>query len=72
MKNTNARSWASKLVDRFQSDGCVRRSVLRLTADEEDLLQPPPLAAYEPWIVALTVRPNDGLAEETADEQGAA
>ena len=38
-----------------------------LTADEADLLAPPPLAAYEPWIVPLTVRPNDA-ASNTADD----
>ena len=39
---------------------------ISLTADEADLLEPPPLAAYEPWVVPLTVRPNDADIE-TAD-----
>jgi hypothetical protein len=38
-----------------------------LTADEADLLAPPPLAAYKPWIVPLTARPNDA-ATDTADD----
>ena len=37
-----------------------------LTADEADLIEPPPLAAYKPWIVPLTARPNDA-ATDTAD-----
>ena len=35
--------------------------------DEADLLEPLPLAAYKPWIVPLTARPNDA-ASDTADD----
>ena len=34
-----------------------------LTADEADLLEPLPLAAYKPWIVPPTVRPNDAASD---------
>ena len=56
-------------VECFQNDGCesAGHSVLSLTADEADLLEPLRLAAYKPWVVPLTVRPNDA-ADETADE----
>jgi hypothetical protein len=69
MKSISARSWASKLVESFQNDGCgsARDGILDLTADEADLLEPPPHAAYEPWVVPLTVRANDA-ANETADD----
>jgi hypothetical protein len=69
MKSTTTRSWASKLVASFQNDGCqgAADDVLDLTADEADLLEPPPLKVYEPWVVPLTVRPNDAT-EETADD----
>jgi hypothetical protein len=70
MKSTSTRSWASRLVESFQNDGCEStpgHSVLGLTADEADLLEPPPPSAYEPWVVRLTARPNDP-AEEMADE----
>ena len=67
MKSTTTRSWASKLVESFQNDGCksVGDDVLDLTADEADLLEPPPGDAYKPWVVPLTFRPNDA-SEETA------
>ena len=61
MKSISARSWASKLVESFQDD--AGHSVLGLTADEVDLLEPPPLAAYKPWVV----RPDDS-ADETAED----
>jgi hypothetical protein len=69
MKSVSARSWAGKLVESFQNDGCKSAGdgVLDLTADEADLLKPPPRAAYEPWVVPLTVRPNDA-ADEMADD----
>ena len=69
MKSISARSWASKLVESFQNDSSESdgHSVLNLTADEADLLEPLRLAAYEPWVVPLTVRPNDA-ANETADD----
>ena len=35
--------------------------------DEADLLEPLPRAAYKPWIVPLTARPNDA-ASDTADD----
>jgi hypothetical protein len=35
--------------------------------DEADLLEPLPRAAYKPWIVPLTARPNDP-ASDTADD----
>jgi hypothetical protein len=38
-----------------------------VTVDEAGLLEPLPPAAYEPWIVPLTVRPNDA-ASHTADD----
>ena len=31
--------------------------------DEADLLEPLPLAAYKPWIVPPTVRPNDAASD---------
>jgi hypothetical protein len=71
MKSISAGSWASKLVERFQNDGYAGRGVLDLTADEADLLAPPPLAVYEPWVIPLTVRPNitiSNAADETADD----
>jgi hypothetical protein len=68
MKSISARSWASKLVESFQNDGCesAGHSVLRLTADEVGLLEPSPFAAHKPWVVPLTFRPNDA-AYDTAD-----
>jgi hypothetical protein len=65
MKSISARWPASKLVESFQDE--AEHRVLGLTADEADLLEPPPLAAYKPWVVPLTVRPNDA-AEETTDD----
>jgi hypothetical protein len=38
-----------------------------VTVDEADLLEPLPRAAYKPWIVPLTARPNDA-ASDTADD----
>jgi hypothetical protein len=38
-----------------------------VTVDEADLLEPLPRAAYKPWIVPLTTRPNDA-ASNTADD----
>jgi hypothetical protein len=72
MKSTSTRSWAGKLVESFQNDACksARDGVLDLTANEADLLAPPPRAVYEPWVVPLTFRPNDA-AEETADDYAA-
>ena len=35
--------------------------------DEADLLEPLPRAAYKPWIVPLTARPNDA-ASDMADD----
>jgi hypothetical protein len=69
MKSISARSWASKLVESYQNDSreSAGDGVLDLTADEADLLEPPPLAAFEPWVVPLTVRRNDA-ADETADD----
>jgi hypothetical protein len=69
MKSISARSWASKLVESFQNDSCESdgHSVLNLTADEADLLEPLRLAAYEPWVVPLTVRPNDAANETETD-----
>lgn len=69
MKSISASSWASKLVESFQNDGCesAGHSVLSLTAGEADLLEPLRLAAYEPWVIPLIVRPN-GAANETADD----
>jgi hypothetical protein len=69
MKSTSKRSWASKLVESFQNDGykSAGDGVLDLAADEADLLEPPPFAAYRPWVVPLTFRPNYA-AEETADD----
>jgi hypothetical protein len=60
---------ASKLVESFQNDSSeiAEHSVSGLTADEADLLEPPPLAAFEPWVVPLTIRSNDA-ASETADD----
>jgi hypothetical protein len=57
------------LLESFQNDGCKSAAdgVLDLTAEEADLLAPPPLKAYEPWVVPLTVLPNDA-AEEMADD----
>jgi hypothetical protein len=69
MKSISTRSWASELVESFQNAGCEssRHSVLGLTADEMDLLEPPPLASHKPWVVPLAVRSNSA-AEETAEE----
>ena len=69
MKTTSTRSWASKLVESFQNDGCKSAGdgVFHLTAEEADLLAPPALKAYEPWVLPLTVLPNDA-AEEMADD----
>jgi hypothetical protein len=67
MKRTSTRSWASKLVESFQNDGCKSDGDgVSLTAYEADLLEPPPGDAYKPWVVPLTFRPNDAP-EETAD-----
>jgi hypothetical protein len=69
MESISARSWATKLVESSQTNSCeiAEHSLLGPTADEADLLEPPPLAAYKPWVVPLTVRPNDGVSE-TADD----
>ena len=69
MESISTRSLATKLVESFQNDSCeiAEHSLLGLTADEADLLEPLPLAAYKPWVVPLTVRPNDA-ASETADD----
>jgi hypothetical protein len=69
MKSINASSWASRLVESFQNDGCesAGHSVLSLSADEADLLEPLRLAAYEPWVVPLIVRPNDAANETGGD-----
>ena len=40
---------------------------MNLTADDADLLESLRFAAYEPWVVPLTVRPNDA-ANEMADD----
>jgi hypothetical protein len=37
----------------------VERSASALSAEEADLLAPPPLAPHTPWIVPLSVRPDD-------------
>jgi hypothetical protein len=37
----------------------VEQSASALTAEELDLLAPPPLAPHTPWVVPLSVRPND-------------
>jgi hypothetical protein len=37
----------------------VERSASALTAEEFDLLAPPPLAPHAPWVVPLSVRPDD-------------
>lgn len=67
MESISTRSWASKLVESFDSCATAGHSVLVLTADEADLLEPPPLAAFKPWVVPLTVQLNDA-ASETADD----
>ena len=41
---------------------------LGLTAEEADLLAPPVLADYAPWVVPLTVRPNGEYPTDTADD----
>jgi len=53
----------------IQNDGCESGgpSVSGLTADEADLLEPPPLRAYEPWLVPLAVRPNAPVSETDDD-----
>jgi hypothetical protein len=57
------------LVDSFQNDDCksVGDGVLDLTAEEADLLAPPPIMAYEPWVVPLTVRANDDASDIVED-----
>jgi hypothetical protein len=45
----------------------VERSASRLTAEEADLLAPPLLAHYAPWVVPQTVRPNGEDPTDTAD-----
>jgi hypothetical protein len=69
MKRTSTRSWASKLVESFQNDDCKGTGVgvLDLTANEADLLAPPPFAAYKPWVVPLIVRPNDDANDMVED-----
>ena len=69
MESISEHSWAGKLVESFQNDSSeiAEHSVLGLTADEADLLEPLPLAAYKPWVVPLTIRPNEA-ASETADD----
>jgi hypothetical protein len=68
MKRISAPSWASKLVESLGNDAFNGEdTVLALTVDEADLLEPPPHAAYQPWVVPLTFRPNDA-AYETADD----
>jgi hypothetical protein len=46
----------------------VEASASGLTAEEADLLAPPLLADYAPWVVPLTVRPNGEDATDTADD----
>jgi hypothetical protein len=69
MESISTRSWTTKLVESFQTNSCeiAEHSLLGLTADEADLLERPPLAAYKPWVVPLTVRPNDAVSETTDD-----
>ena len=69
MKSTSTRSCASELVQSFQNDGCKSAGdgVLDLTANEADLLAPPPFAAYKPWVVPLIVRPNDDANDMVED-----
>jgi hypothetical protein len=61
---------ATKHVERTgnHSPKSVEASAFRLTAEEADLLAPPVLADYAPWVVPLTVRPNGEDATDTADD----
>jgi hypothetical protein len=69
MNSINVHAPANKWAERFQNGDCedAGQSVLGLTVDEADLLQPLPRAAYKPWIVPLTAQPNDA-AGDTADD----
>jgi hypothetical protein len=49
----------------------VEASASELTAEEADLLAPPLLADYAPWVVPLTVRPNREDVTDTADDSAA-
>jgi hypothetical protein len=46
----------------------VEASASGLAAEEADLLAPPLLAHYAPWVVALTVRSNSKDVTDTADD----
>jgi hypothetical protein len=57
-------------VRRWQLDSDAEPSNPGLTADEADLLAPPPFAAHEPWVVPLTVRADhDAVVADMADVQ---
>ena len=61
------RGAAVSFAPKEEAIACIAKSVLDLTVDEADLLEPLPRAAYKPWIVPLTARPNDA-ASDTADD----
>ena len=60
-------AWVSNSLARLSKPLTFAGDGVSLTAYEADLLEPLPRAAYKPWVVPLTFRPNDA-AEETADD----
>jgi hypothetical protein len=70
VNTTDADAPANKYAERLGNRGLkrVEASALGLTAEEADLLAPPLLADYAPWVVPLTVRPNGEDATDTADD----
>ena len=60
----------NKYVERLGNRGSkrVEASGSGLIAEEADLLAPPLLANYAPWVVPLTVRPNGEDATDTTDD----
>jgi len=68
MDTMDANPPANELKGRCENGGCegAGHGVPSLTIEEADLLAPPPLKAYDPWVVPLKVRPNDNA--DTADD----
>jgi hypothetical protein len=56
-----AQASAVELAPRGKGAGSAsgKRGASGLTADEADLLAVPPLGVHAPWVVPLTVRPDD-------------
>jgi hypothetical protein len=61
------RGAAVSFATKAEAIAFIAKSVLSLTVDEADLLEPLPRAAYTPWIVPLTAQPNDAAGDAADD-----